>query len=70
MGCAKHGVLPNDEWNSLVCSMLSPSSHKYHDTEILYDMTMKEIAKGKAEGLFSKHDLDMKFGRNRWRASK
>eukprot|EP00973_Karenia_brevis_P004014 552604-Karenia_brevis.AAC.1 len=31
---------------------------------------MKEIAKGKAEGLFPKHDLDMKFGKNRWRASK
>eukprot|EP00973_Karenia_brevis_P004895 674513-Karenia_brevis.AAC.1 len=51
-------ILSNDAWNSFL-----GNSIKFNESsDILYNLTMDEIASGKASGPFTKSEMDSKFG--------
>ena len=58
-------VISNDEWNSEIVRSNKPGEFD----DLLLEMTMKDIIKKRAEGFFTKAELDARFGKGNWRAS-
>eukprot|EP00973_Karenia_brevis_P091101 12405824-Karenia_brevis.AAC.1 len=59
-------LMDNDGWNVFLCTHIKPSK----SDDVILELTQKELDKGQAVGFFSKSQLDAKFGRGSWRASR